>query len=644
MSSIVTFYSYKGGVGRSMALANVAYELAKKSMKVLIVDWDLEAPGLEKYFSNFKISSSPDGLLQLLLEFQKDHQPNYRDFLSSIYINADTHIDLLQSGRDSEPNKYSFDLEAFDWNDFFKLNKGGIHLEMLRKQWLKDYDIVLIDSRTGLSDSSGICTIMMPDILVPMFTANYQSLFGIRDTVKYIQNARQKLDIDRMGLTILPIPCRFGTRVEFKESQEWLSRISDILKDCYSDWLPKWIEPKFILEQIKIPQVDYFSFGEKLAVHEQGTIDPESMGYIYAKIASLLATDFTDIQSFVGIDHYNKSKAEYEKIQEEQKSESESNFIYDIFISYPREAYQWVKELLMPALVEYLSDELGYTPRIFIDFTEIISNESINESINSASSQSKVLLHIISTNDYTNSVSTSISYTFINREKSIDTPLIFPLKYTFIENTPEIYKDKEVYDFSNFNLEETIKSTKLRVNFAQEIEKLAINIARSLSKKKPKKAANNSISIEKEQLITLAIEYENLRKEMNSGSVRTRKMTDIVQKMQNLVNDSTILLEEFTKSEMAGERLIAIAMLQKFPKLNYLDWLSEHVGDIEKPFVGYQSCVAIYLAARTFAKTEAPLLNEILIKSMKNINEHEFKDQNQIDVLKSIKNVLNIKK
>lgn len=163
-------------------------------------------------------------------------------------------------------------------------------------------------------------------------------------------------------------------------------------------------------------------------------------------------------------------------------------------------------------------------------------------------------------------------------------------------------------------------------------------------RKKPKKAANNSISIEKEQLITLAIEYENLRKEMNSGSVRTRKMTDIVQKMQNLVNDSTILLEEFTKSEMAGERLIAIAMLQKFPKLNYLDWLSEHVGDIEKPFVGYQSCVAIYLAARTFAKTEAPLLNEILIKSMKNINEHEFKDQNQIDVLKSIKNVLNIKK
>lgn len=149
---------------------------------------------------------------------------------------------------------------------------------------------------------------MMPDILVPMFTANYQSLFGVRDTVKYIQAARQKLEVDRMALTVLPIPSRFGTRVEFKESIEWLERIADILKDCYSDWLPKWIEPKYILEQIKIPQIDYFSFGEKLAVVEQGTNDPEGMGFIFSKIATLLSTDFSDIENFVGSDYYQTKK------------------------------------------------------------------------------------------------------------------------------------------------------------------------------------------------------------------------------------------------------------------------------------------------------------------------------------------------
>lgn len=42
---IVTFYSYKGGTGRTMALANTAWILAANGKRVLAVDWDLEAPG-----------------------------------------------------------------------------------------------------------------------------------------------------------------------------------------------------------------------------------------------------------------------------------------------------------------------------------------------------------------------------------------------------------------------------------------------------------------------------------------------------------------------------------------------------------------------------------------------------------------------
>lgn len=49
--TLVTFYSYKGGVGRSLALANVAWRLADRhGLRVLVVDWDLEAPGLHHYF------------------------------------------------------------------------------------------------------------------------------------------------------------------------------------------------------------------------------------------------------------------------------------------------------------------------------------------------------------------------------------------------------------------------------------------------------------------------------------------------------------------------------------------------------------------------------------------------------------------
>jgi MinD-like ATPase involved in chromosome partitioning or flagellar assembly len=48
---VLTFYSFKGGVGRSMAIANVAELLFRPGLKVLLVDFDLEAPGLERYFT-----------------------------------------------------------------------------------------------------------------------------------------------------------------------------------------------------------------------------------------------------------------------------------------------------------------------------------------------------------------------------------------------------------------------------------------------------------------------------------------------------------------------------------------------------------------------------------------------------------------
>src|SRR5215470_15693090 len=63
MGEIVTFYSYKGGTGRSMALANVAHILAWRlspPQNVLMIDWDLEAPGLHKYFLDELKVNFPD--------------------------------------------------------------------------------------------------------------------------------------------------------------------------------------------------------------------------------------------------------------------------------------------------------------------------------------------------------------------------------------------------------------------------------------------------------------------------------------------------------------------------------------------------------------------------------------------------------
>jgi MinD-like ATPase involved in chromosome partitioning or flagellar assembly len=55
---IVTFYSYKGGAGRTLALANVAVLMARQGHRVLVADFDLEAPGMSRFLQR----EAPTGL------------------------------------------------------------------------------------------------------------------------------------------------------------------------------------------------------------------------------------------------------------------------------------------------------------------------------------------------------------------------------------------------------------------------------------------------------------------------------------------------------------------------------------------------------------------------------------------------------
>lgn len=634
MSSIISFYSFKGGVGRSMALANIAFELARMNKKVLIVDWDLEAPGLEKYFSSFKIDNMNKGLLQLLLDFQENGNANYKDYLATINISANLPIYFLLSGRERDPLQYSSQLENFNWDNFFLENKGGQHLENLRQQWLKEFDFILIDSRTGLSDSSGVCTIMMPDILIPMFTANYQSLFGIRDIVKFIQNARQKLAVDRMALTILPIPSRFGIRVEFKESQEWLDRMADILKDCFSDWLPRWIEPKYILEQIKIPQIDYFGFGEKLAVFEHGISDREGMGYIYSKIASLLNSDFSDIESFVGRDYYLNKKKEFDSKKETENNIQKEEYQYDVFISCSKNKYEWVRKLFMPTLEEYLFYEVGTKPNIFNSYEPDIGVEW-DKSIKHALNKSKILVDIFSSNiQQNNYVNSEISNFLSGRRKREFMKVHFTVFAGEEKHFEIIQKDIQqagYLDLHEYKLDETLNSTRLRAKFGNEVEKLAKNIALSL------KGISGNIKIVSEdkliQLQDLAEEYDEIRRKLPSGNERTAIMTDIVNRMKNINISQEELLPRFINSDSRGENLIAIASLQKVPNVKYLDWLSERVGDSEKPFIGYNAATALFIAARTFRYSNKKEVENSLKRATEKLNKSSFKDPNQISML-----------
>src|ERR1700739_4801894 len=75
---IYPFYSFKGGVGRSMALSNVAEFLCSRGARVLMIDWDLEAPGLESFFFGPDDAGSLDvrsrvGLIDYLDKYRRDY-------------------------------------------------------------------------------------------------------------------------------------------------------------------------------------------------------------------------------------------------------------------------------------------------------------------------------------------------------------------------------------------------------------------------------------------------------------------------------------------------------------------------------------------------------------------------------------------
>lgn len=226
---ILTFYSYKGGTGRSMAVANLAWVLAANRKRVLLMDWDLEAPGLHRYFHPFladKELSSSRGLVDLLADYadQAIQPPNEGEgddwylpltdlapYLSGINFAGfpeGGRIDLLPAGRQGPG--YATKLHAFDWDTFYERLGGGSYLEAVKARLRQDYDYVLIDSRTGVSDTAGICTVQMPDVLVTLFTYNNQSLRGALAVARSAVEARRRTygQFSRETFRVFPVPSR----------------------------------------------------------------------------------------------------------------------------------------------------------------------------------------------------------------------------------------------------------------------------------------------------------------------------------------------------------------------------------------------------------------------------------------------------
>ena len=297
MSHIVTFYSYKGGVGRTFLLANIAVLLARRGRRVLIMDWDLEAPGLDRFFSGSLPPSLPrdKGVLPMLCAAAADPAATWGDHVVPIKgLKQNARLSLIPSGAASPD--YARQLHEFSWQEFFAGKVGGPVLERWRSEWKEAYDFILVDSRTGLSDIGGVCTILLPDVLAAVFTASHQSTRGVRAVIDSAQQERRKLDVPRLPLAVLPIPARFDGREEVDLGEKWLDKFAEIFSPVMQTWLPVSVPARDMLVKLKVPYVSRFSFGEDLAVETYDIKNTDYPGYYIVPLAELLDTSFASVR------------------------------------------------------------------------------------------------------------------------------------------------------------------------------------------------------------------------------------------------------------------------------------------------------------------------------------------------------------
>jgi hypothetical protein len=184
---VTTFYSYKGGVGRTTLAANVAVALASRG-KTLLWDLDIEAPGLEHIPALKTHKPVKRGWFGALVEWQKAKCP--AKLTKSLLkpwdaalgaVQKQPRLFLLPAAPDAKVQLR--DSIEIDWAAHFEreLGKGPALLDALLAHWGGEgFEFVVIDAPDGVSDLGALLTALVPDVTVLVGNFGVQNTHGLR--------------------------------------------------------------------------------------------------------------------------------------------------------------------------------------------------------------------------------------------------------------------------------------------------------------------------------------------------------------------------------------------------------------------------------------------------------------------------------
>lgn len=278
----VAFYSYKGGVGRTQLVANLAQYLYKyENKKVLLMDWDLEAPGLHFYFGKDNKDIKKEGIIEVLSNYVKFARETEADeakeedfpfFTEENIINlakdekTKGKIDLIAGGIYEDFTAYRRKIIDFNWIEFYELLDGVRYVEFVLKKKLKelDYDFIFIDSRTGISDYQNICNIQLVDANVLLMAPNKQNVDGCMEVARSIIDSPYVKDGHREPI-IFPILSRVEVdSPDFKDFNKKFKQKAKFLIKKLNELLEFEVEENDYYEDTRLYYNKFIAIGEHL--------------------------------------------------------------------------------------------------------------------------------------------------------------------------------------------------------------------------------------------------------------------------------------------------------------------------------------------------------------------------------------------
>lgn len=229
-----TFYSHRGGVGRSTALGYAARILADRGHTVLCVDMDLEAPGLAALFGRGDDVQDGEGLVPLLFHLDQGGDPDIMNHL--LRVSETDELYCLPAGRPSA--EYARMLRFIDPTAYYQEEKNPLRdlVRQLKEDLSFKPDVLLFDARTGLNALNGPLLFDLSDLAIIAFFPHPQA----RDGTESLINGLLSSYTNRTnGNRLTPEPRFIVSPIPSSPAAEVVERYR--LRSA--DWIQEWLAP-----------------------------------------------------------------------------------------------------------------------------------------------------------------------------------------------------------------------------------------------------------------------------------------------------------------------------------------------------------------------------------------------------------------